>query len=299
MKKPAALAAAVKRVARAAGADLVGIASVERYAGAPPEVHPASIFAGTRSVIALGCRMLRGTLKSIEEGRYWQAYNCDSYQYLNEVLAPHMLRRIVVFLEEMGYTSVPVHNPFGSHLGRPVRPGGPSPDGEISLRVAGCAAGLGELGLSKLLLTPQYGPRQRVFVVLTDAELRQDPLLAERVCDGCGACAAACPAGAIRLERRIEFGIGGRVFAHAEFDSDACLDVHQGWDARFSPFLDEGATRDKPPAYYQFLDRRFRHRSICGGRGCLRACLDHLEKKGALSSKYRLPMIEGEQWTLD
>ncbi|NIM69365.1 MAG: hypothetical protein GTO48_02660, partial [Xanthomonadales bacterium] len=69
----------------------------------------------------------------------------------------------------------PVHNPFHPHTGRPVRRGAPHPDGIVSLRVAGVAAGLGELGHSKLLLTPQFGPRQRVFVVLTDAELEPDP----------------------------------------------------------------------------------------------------------------------------
>jgi epoxyqueuosine reductase QueG len=176
----------MKRVAVEAGADLVGIGSIDRYEHAPDELHPRTIFSHTRSVIAVGCRMLRGSLKTIEEGSYWQAYNCSSYQYLNEVLAPQILRRVVLCLEDAGYTSVPIHNPFGAHLGRPVRPGGTRPDGHMSLRVAGVATGLGELGLSKLLLTPQFGPRQRVFAVLTDAELEPDPLVPPgTVCDGC------------------------------------------------------------------------------------------------------------------
>ena len=81
------LTAAVKSVALEAGADLVGVASIDRFDNAPKEYHPRGIFSKTNSVIALGCRMLRGALKTIEEGNYWQAYNCDSYQYLNEVLA--------------------------------------------------------------------------------------------------------------------------------------------------------------------------------------------------------------------
>ncbi|MBI3946645.1 MAG: 4Fe-4S binding protein [Armatimonadetes bacterium] len=298
MTPDTALSTAVKQVARKAGADLVGIASIDRFDNAPREVHPRSIFSKTESVIALGCRMLRGALKTIEEGNYWQAYNCDSYQYLNETLAPHLLRKVVLFLEDQGFTSVPIHNPFGAHQGRPVRPGGTHPDGHISLRVIGCAAGLGELGLSKLFLTPQFGPRQRMYAVLTDAVLAADPLLAESVCDGCGNCARACPAAAIPLERSVELKIGDRVFSHAPLDTRKCGHVHGGWDPRFSPFLEEDSSRENPPPYYHFLDHRFRHRGICGARGCVRKCMDHLEKTGRIAKQYQTPMVEEEQWEI-
>ena len=75
--------------------------------------------------------------------------------------------------------------------------------------------------------------------------------------------------------------------------------VHLGWDPRYSPFLKEDSSRENPPAYYNFLDKRFRHKSICGARGCIRACMDHLEKTGRIQKQYRTPMIEGEQWVLD
>jgi len=292
------LTADVKRVALASGADLVGIASIDRFDGALADLHPQSIFRKTQSVIALACRMLRGSLKTIEEGNFWQAYNCDSYQYLNEILAPHMLRKVVLLLEDMGYTSVPIHNPFCAHVGRPVRAGGTRPDGMVSLRVIGCAAGLGELGLSKLLLTPQFGPRQRVFAVLTDAELKPDPLLTEAICDSCGSCARACPAGAIPLERAIKFTIQGRSYSHGDVDFARCVHCHTGWDGRYSPFLEKDSSPDNLPPYYRFLDHRFRHRSICGARGCVRACTDHLEKTGRIRSRYQTPMIEGGQWVI-
>ena len=293
------LTAEVRELALAAGADLVGVASIDRFDSAPADVHPRSVFSKTRSVIALGCRMVRGALKTIEEGNFWQAYNCDSYQYLNEVLAPHMLRKIVMFLEDRGYTSVPFHNPFCSGVGRPVREGGTRPAGIISLRMVGCAAGLGELGLCKVFLTPKCGPRQRMFAVLTDAELAPDPLLEEHVCDNCGSCIKGCPAGAIPRERTIEWQIGERTFSHADVDFGKCVHFHQGWDPRYSPFVDAESSRENPPAYFRFLERRFRHHSICGARGCVRACMDHLEKTGKIEKQYRTPMIEGAQWVMD
>jgi len=298
MTQDAKLAEAVKSVARQAGADLVGVAPIARFDNAPAELNPRTILACARSVVAVGVRILRGTLKAIEDGTYWQAYNCDSYQYLNEVVAPRILREIVLLLEDHGHTSVPVHNPFGADMGRPVSPGGVRPDGHISLRMVGCAAGLGELGRSKLFLSPQFGPRQRMFAVVTDAPLAGDPLFAGSVCDNCGACSRACPAGAIGDERSVKLQIEGRTFSHASFDPNACAPVHQGWDARCSPFLQDGGSQANPPDYYRFLDHRFRHRSICGGRGCMRACIDHLEKTGRISAQHATPMIERGQWTL-
>ena len=289
----------VKRIALEAGADIVGIASIDRFDNAPSELHPRTILGGTESVIALGCRMLRGALKTIEEGNYWQAYNCDSYQYLNEILAPHMLRKIILFLEDRGYTSVPIHNPFSPHQGRPVRPGGTRPDGYMSMRAVGCAAGLGELGLSKLLLTPQFGPRQRIFAILTDAALEPDPLFRGNICDDCGECTRACPSGAIPTDRSVEFTIEDRVFSHALLDCEKCMYPHIGWDPRYSPFLEPDSSPENPPPYYKFIDHRFRHHTICGGRGCLRKCLDHLEKTGRIEKVYRTPMVKGKQWVIE
>ena len=289
----------VRRAALESGADLVGFAPVGRFAGAPAELHPHTIFPATATVVAVAARQPRGALKAVEEGTYWQAYNCDGYWYLNEVLAPRVLRAVVLVLEEHGYTGVPVHNPFHPHTGRRLRPDQPAgPDGMVSLRVIGVAAGLGELGHSKLLLTPQFGPRQRVFAVFTDAELEPTPLFRGAVCDGCLACVRECEAGAIGHEPSVRLSIEGREFAHAPFDPEACARVHAGRDPRFSPFWTGSEREGEQPSYSRFLLDRFRHLSICVGRGCLRACLDHLEKTGRVSAAFRAPLISRERWRL-
>ena len=289
----------VRDVALQAGADLVGFAPIWRFENAPPELHPHTIFPQTHSVIAVALRMQRGALKAVEEGTYWQAYNCDSYWYLNEILAPRVLRAIVLYLEERGFTSVPVHNPFHPHSGRKTREDQPAgPDGMVSLRVIGVAAGLGELGHSKVLLTPQFGPRQRVFAVFTDAELDASPLFDGRICDECHSCVRACQAGAIGSSRDVTFRIGDREFAHAPFDATACARVHCGDDPRFSPFWNGSEKEGERPSYSRFLTDRFRHLSICVGRGCLRACLDHLEKTGRIQAYFKSPLIERERWSL-
>ncbi len=295
-----ALTDRVRRAAHEAGADLVGFGPVERFAEAPPELHPRTIFPQVRTVIAVAVRQVRGALKAVEEGTYWQAYNCDSYWYLNEVVAPQILRRVCLALEDDGWTGVPVHNPFHPHSGRPVRDDQPwGPDGMVSLRLVGVAAGLGELGLSKVLLTPEFGPRQRVFAVFTDAELKPTPLFDGAICDECGACARACEAGAIGRECSVTARVGDRTYAHAPLDTGACAHVHRGDDPRFSPFWNGTEPEGEPPSYSQFLKHRFRHLAICVGRGCLRACLDHLEKTGRIGTTFRIPLIAGPRWKLN
>jgi epoxyqueuosine reductase len=295
-----ALDVRVTDVARGAGADLVGFAPVGRFDGAPAELHPRTIFPQTRTVIAVAVRHERGALKAVEEGTYWQAYNCDNYWYLNEIVAPKVLRAVVLLLEGEGYTSVPVHNPFHPHSGRQIRDDQPAgPDGMVSLRVMGVAAGLGELGYSKVLLTPQFGPRQRVFAVFTDAELEPTPLFTGKLCDECRSCARECEAGAIGESRDVKLVIDGREFAHAPFDAGKCSRVHAGRDPRYSPFWNGTEPEDAAePSFNRFVKHRFRHCGICVGRGCLRACLDHLEKAGRLEFGFRTPMIERDRWKL-
>jgi len=214
------------------------------------------------------------------------------------VLATKILRAVVLLLEGHGYTSVPVHNPFHPHAGRRIRADQPAgPDGFVSLRVIGVAAGLGELGLFKMLLTPEFGPRQRVFAVFTDAELEPTPLCAKEICDECGECVRQCQACAIGRSRQVKFTIEGRQFSHAPLDAEACGRAHRGDDPRFSPFF--MGDDDAQPSYYGFLQHRFRHQSICVGRACLRACLDHLEKAGRIEAKFETPLIERPPWRLD
>lgn len=290
----------VRDVALEAGAGLVGFAPISRFDSAPPQIHPRTIFPATRTAIAIAVPQPRGALKAVEDGCYWQAYNCDSYWFLNEVEGPRILRRIVMFLEEHGYTAVPVHNPFHPHTGRQIREDQPwGPDGMVSLRVLGVAAGLGELGHSKIFLTPQFGPRQRVYGVFTDADLEPTPLFRGKVCDGCLQCVRECEAQAIGRERNVTFTIEDREYSHAELNCRACAVVHKGDDPRFSPFWNGSEPEGESPSYNKFCQHRFRHLAVCVGRGCLRACLDHLEKTGRIEKQFRLPFTEGSRWKLN
>ena len=279
------------------GAALVGFAPISRFDNAPELYNPKRVFPQTKYVIAFAVPQLRGSLKAAEEGTYFNSYIMDSYYYLNEMLAPAMLRSVIMLLEGYGYTSVPIHNPFFSHLGRKIRPEEPTgPDGIISLRAMGVAAGLGEFGWSKIFLTPQFGPRQRVFAILTDAELEPTPLFRGNVCDECGLCVKGCQADAIGKERSEKIVIDDVTFSHAPFDAKACGALHAGHVEKYNPFFNKGDKIGEHTKHYNMVHARYRHYSACFGRGCLRSCLDHLEKTGRIEAKFELPFISRKRW---
>ncbi|MGA1819957.1 MAG: 4Fe-4S dicluster domain-containing protein [Thermoplasmatota archaeon] len=75
--------------------------------------------------------------------------------------------------------------------------------------VAGLHAGLGEVGMLGLLITPGFGPRVRLGVVTTELELPQgEPvdLGISEFCERCQTCADECMGDAISREKRMERG---------------------------------------------------------------------------------------------
>ena len=66
--------------------------------------------------------------------------------------------------------------------------------GGIFLKDSAVLAGLGSIGKNNLLVTPEYGPRVRVWGLLLDADLNPTGPVIYDPCDGCHApCRDACP----------------------------------------------------------------------------------------------------------
>ena len=84
----------------------------------------------------------------------------------------------------------------------------------FSHRYGAVAAGLGSIGWSGNVMTPEYGSRVYLETVLTDAELKSDPMLEENPCDGCRICVKVCQAGFINMKEKDSVTIGGREFVH-------------------------------------------------------------------------------------
>ena len=66
--------------------------------------------------------------------------------------------------------------------------------GGVYMKDAAVLAGLGCIGKNNLLVTPQYGPRVRLRVLLTDADLPSTGAADFNPCEGCHVpCRKACP----------------------------------------------------------------------------------------------------------
>ena len=89
-------------------------------------------------------------------------------------------------------------------LGYPAIPCGNDTTQSVPLAID---AGLGEFGRHGLLMTPEFGPRQRICKVLTDLPLVADKPVdfgIQTFCESCHACASSCPVGAIRRAERTD-----------------------------------------------------------------------------------------------
>lgn len=288
----------VKKMAKKFGADLVGISSLDRFEGAPKQNDPRYIFPQAKALIVLGYRIPRGTFRGIEEGTYFASYPSMGYAGINWVYGPMVLWNLTRYIEDQGYEAVPVPNinggeavnifsgKFKMNWSVPVSPEKPYPDVLINFRIAAFCAGLGEIGHSRIFLTPEFGPFQRFNIVLTDAPLDPDPLYSgPQLCDKCMSCVRNCP-GALSKESTVKLEIAGRTVEFSELQHDKCLEGIRGNNGN-NPF------KQGYPSYYGYGC------AIEAGKGCLRACYAHLESKGVLKKKFHERFRKGKMWSVN
>jgi ferredoxin len=314
---------AVKDYARRCGADIVGIASMDRFEGAPKQMDPRYIFPDAQAMVVMGFRILRGALRGIEEGTFWVAYSGMGYAGINWVYQPVVLWNFCKLLEDEGYEAVPIPNNFPwtntdtsgqnpeatgllrESWSRPVSPDKPAPDVFIHLRIAAFCAGMGEIGYSKMFLSPEFGPRQRLAAVITDAPLAPDPIYeGPELCDRCLACVTDCTGQAISTDRTVKVTVAGHELEWGEIDYHKCSRFFCGASEEFNPFMTsekdkEGFNQPVGQAQqYKVSPQYVYGRAIEGARGCIRACMVHLEEQGKLKNAFKQPFRRRKPWRL-
>ena len=290
----------VKQVGRSQGADLVGIASMDRFEGAPKQADPRYIFPGAKAMIVCASRIPRGSLIGIEEGTFFQSYSMMGYAGINFVRMPMVLWGLTAFLEDAGYDAVPLanHIPWtgvsnddgGPRPGwsRPVAPDRPAPDVFVHYRIAAFAAGLGEIGYSKVFLTPEFGPRQRFGAILTNAPLDADPIFTGKLCDRCLRCAQTCSGKAISTTETVRIRVAGHDVEWGRLDEESCRAAFRGGNPERNPFY-----LPRPPENIMWHGEAWE-----GACGCIRECMLHLEEKGALRNAFHEPFRRRPAWRL-
>jgi epoxyqueuosine reductase QueG len=223
---------ALREQALALGANLCGVAHlapgralIGQLGGELTTPYPHAVSIG----VALPSAIV-DQLERHEDRRVALAYRSHGYDAIN-VRLDQLASRMASVLQADGHRAFPIAASQTIEAGKHY--------GLFSHKLAAHLAGLGWIGKSCLLVTPQFGPRIRWATVLTDAPLETGQPMRER-CGDCRACVDACPAGAFT----------GRSFC-ADEPREARFDVHKCYA-------------------YQRLDRENLDSVLCGV--CLYVC---------------------------
>ena len=236
----------IKEKAKQLGAAVCGIGAV--YEEADPQRDPRSILPGAKCISGFGFPVPKGLYKAMEQGAQRYGYTTLGVKYIDEEMAEIFLLKIGGMIENEGFdaclqkaipnlrikgdktTNPEVVDTYELIHAVPVAPGKPAPDVIIDFGKAAKACGIGEMGRSGKILNKKYGPFMRYCFIITDAPLQTDAPLTESVCDGCGACEAACP---------------GKAIDEKGLDTWQCSVYYKGAH-KSNPFMTEEFLKDHP-----------------------------------------------------
>ena len=236
----------IKEAAFKNGMEMFGVAGIDRFAGSPKGRHPTDTLPGCKSVIVVGVSLLDGIVqanfRTFEDGREDLKGLYGTYGY---TMLPNF---------QLTYACYAVAKVIERQLGEVATPlsTGPMTNGmQISIRHSAVAAGLGEFGWMGIVVTPEFGPRNRFGVILTTAELEPDPMLkVGSLCDPtkCTICTDCCPTNAIGLygsEDISTCSLGENTYTYGFVSMPRCQAPTQGMRKKFGAREDYLST-DEP-----------------------------------------------------
>lgn len=178
---------ALRQKTKEIGFDLMGVTGAQQLEAVdyPPDrglMRPSEIMHDAKIIIVMGMVIWDEAMNTTILAHSGENGYFNFYREITEMLA----WRVADWLNKTeNVKTIPSHN--------------------LHLKVAAQLAGLGFIGRSTLVITPQFGPRVRWVALLSTAELEPDQpftrdLCAEQpLCNKVPLCIKACPCGAIKL----------------------------------------------------------------------------------------------------
>ncbi|MBE6711915.1 MAG: hypothetical protein E7580_00180 [Ruminococcaceae bacterium] len=183
------LTLAIKKLALELGADMVGIAPVSRFEGMNPMLRPVAHLPEAKSVVCLGIHHPDASVDWCGEPNpnFPAAFQIGMIPKLDAICF-----RMCKWLEKEGYPTVcQPCTTYWRH--RKYKDIPYEHTAAWNHMPAFVAAGLGEYGYHGMVMSPEYGPRQRIISFITSAELESDELYrGDPLCDLCLGCAKHC-----------------------------------------------------------------------------------------------------------
>jgi len=177
----------IEKVAKDAGADLVGFTDRARLADAPPSGDLTYVLPSAQSAIALAVSLdQEAAERYIVKEDLW-AFN-ESHRRSYQLIEDASLA-IQEYLEARGHEIATPYPNFEYREETRTRDMVPP----LSHKYVCMAAGVGWIGWSGNLLTREYGALVTIGSVVTSAELTPSPMVEEDWCSNCKICVATCP----------------------------------------------------------------------------------------------------------
>lgn len=166
------------------GADVCGIAGVDKFAEAPEGFHPTDIYKDCKSVVVYALGLPKGLTK-VSPRIVYQHLNGISRNQLDYIgIAGGMA------LEALGGVAVPLpcDGPYDYWDSEKMEG-----RGILSMRHAALLAGVGCMGKNTLIINKKFGSMINIGAILTNLDLHSDPPH-ENICiENCRLCLDACP----------------------------------------------------------------------------------------------------------
>ena len=196
-------------MARRMGIDKVGFTTRERLADAPPSGDLGYLLPSARSAISLVVALDKAAIRAYLSKADQMAHTRDHRaSYMKVIEAGRAIQQL---LKDRGYEAATSWPNFEYRRSQPSLTLVPP----VSHRYVAVASGIGWVGWSGNVITPEYGATISLSSVVTSAELEPDePLEQGDSCKECRLCAAVCASHFVSPKEETTVTIAGHTYTH-------------------------------------------------------------------------------------
>ncbi|MGC8494619.1 MAG: 4Fe-4S binding protein [Syntrophobacteraceae bacterium] len=197
MSKPNEIYSAeqIKKICLDAGADDVGLVDLDSGGLQKEREGILHVYSLTRSIISIVVANNRENMQS--PARYVAN---EEFHHTGD-RASSVSRAILRGLNRLGIRGVVVNKDWPMAMDRY-----PGKIWDVSHKTVAVEAGLGHMGMNRLVLHPKYGSCVQLESILIDGMMDEyDHPIEESPCIKCSLCAAVCPTGAITKDQPFDF----------------------------------------------------------------------------------------------